>query len=134
MACLEARTPAFPHQTHAPHPQLLCACQSLEYLTIDIVQDANGGAPDTIPPDVIPRMRGVYCEFLYFCILAGRSIEYINIPPFDDLQWRRPGRARGAHGCRTLAVRPWTNKITIDDVHSSVVEKPKMTWTAHSSA
>ncbi|KAF4584710.1 hypothetical protein EYR38_001941 [Pleurotus pulmonarius] len=58
----------------------LCACPGLEYLAIDMVQDENTGAAETIPPDVIPRLRGVSCDsdFLYFCVLAGRRIEHIN--------------------------------------------------------
>ncbi|KAF4562483.1 hypothetical protein EYR36_004143 [Pleurotus pulmonarius] len=58
----------------------LRACPGLEYLAIDMVQDENTGAAEPIPPDVIPRLRGVSCDsdFLYFCILAGRRIEHIN--------------------------------------------------------
>ncbi|KAF4584720.1 hypothetical protein EYR38_001951 [Pleurotus pulmonarius] len=63
----------------------LRVCPSLEYLAVVMVQDKNGHVPDTIPPDVVPRLRSVCCgsDFLYFCILAGRHIENIDMVACD---------------------------------------------------
>lgn len=60
--------------------EFLRACPLLECLYVDAVEDKNGVLPETIPPDVIPRLRAVCCspDFLYFCILAGRHIEHVN--------------------------------------------------------
>ncbi|KAF9488308.1 hypothetical protein BDN71DRAFT_1513152 [Pleurotus eryngii] len=66
----------------------LRACPFLEYLAIDMVQVKNGETPDVIPPDMIPCLRGVYCDsdFLYLCVLAGRRIEHINVVGCD-ISW-----------------------------------------------
>ncbi|KAF9491978.1 hypothetical protein BDN71DRAFT_1497789 [Pleurotus eryngii] len=66
----------------------LRTCLFLEYLAIDMVQVKNGETPDVIPPDVIPCLRGVYCDsdFLYFCVLAGQHMEHINIMGCD-ISW-----------------------------------------------
>ncbi|KAF4584723.1 hypothetical protein EYR38_001954 [Pleurotus pulmonarius] len=64
----------------------LGACPCLEFLAVAMIcHGADTDALGVIPPDVIPRLRGVYCDcqFLYFCLLAGRRIEHINLMGCD---------------------------------------------------